>query len=180
MNAGLNVPFSGGLSSYSVFLMVYATYEQCQREDDAAANALAGRHVSIDNVESGHSAMSSHSVRRNAKIDTESFIAPSESLRSDTEVTSLCTNEDSSRDKNYERSRAASSLIDESRQRERSESASTISQSYSKRVQNGITEGRLFLHFLKLFGREFNPMKQGIGNLLFSQSYSATLSSASS
>ena len=41
-----NVPFSGGLSSYSAFLLVLAAYDRCQYSDLAATMARRGGHHS--------------------------------------------------------------------------------------------------------------------------------------
>ena len=41
-----NVPFSGGLSSYSAFLLVLAAYDRCQYSDMAANMARRGGHHS--------------------------------------------------------------------------------------------------------------------------------------
>ena len=39
-----NVPFSGGLSSYSAFLLVLAAYDRCQYSDVAATMTRRGHH----------------------------------------------------------------------------------------------------------------------------------------
>ena len=44
-----NVPFSGGLSSYSAFLLVLAAYDRCQYSDMAAMVARRGGHQSWSN-----------------------------------------------------------------------------------------------------------------------------------
>ena len=102
---GLNTPFNGGLSSYSVFLMVCAAYESCDLEDIHNESVGAGTGTVTGVV-----------------VDDGSLPLP---------VTTA--------------------------------SAPILSSSKRGVSPASITEGRLFLHVLKLFGRDFDPEEQGIG-----------------
>lgn len=103
VNAGLNVPFNGGLSSYSVFLLVCAAYESLQQE----ANTEAESNVVNNRVK--------------GRLNT------------------LLEGEDSTT------------------------AASVSSPLNLKKVSRmPVTEGRLLLHFLKMFGRDFDPSVQGV------------------
>lgn len=100
VNASLNVPFNGGLSSYSVFLLVCAAYESLQQEV-------------------GSDAPTSDSGKK-GRVGVLAESDPSMA-------------------------------------------ASVSSPLNLKKVsRTPVTEGRLLLHFLKMFGRDFNPAVHGV------------------
>jgi hypothetical protein len=162
VNAGLNVPFNGGLSSYSVFLMVCAAYESCLFSDATQeSESLRAASSSGKNLDNESEMNTNTSSKDESELKTNNNLEEVSKPSRDIEGPSLSSKSNVSRESKPGDDDTASRGGDENQS----------SRSYtSKSTNNGnhtITEGKLFLHFLKLFGRDFDPQKKGIGLSFF-------------
>jgi hypothetical protein len=168
--AGLNVPFSGGLSSYSIFLLVVAAFDSYAKDEHRlAAGRGSDARLSIFDLQTA-------AIRRLSSEDT----LFSQLSRSEAET------ETERRETEPQPPRGGESNHDTPTPILSSEAAATTaarnnqslshlqsqpqpqSQPQSPRAEF-ICEGEIFLQFLYMFARKFDPSMQGVGKLASSR-----------
>ena len=207
---GLNVPFSGGLSSYSVFLMVCAAYELCVQEDERIkASVTQEKFVEKDVSESGiRTADPTHTIntatittgggRLTGETTREASIAEgadevdktrhdstgSNTSNPNSDITQMSFDNIFTHTKPSHPSSIPSEsneIVPETRNSDKNSDLTVpnnttttlpIERHAEQHIQHKVTippmtEGRLFLYFLDLFGRKFDPLTQGIGTINF-------------
>ena len=206
---GLNVPFSGGLSSYSVFLMVCAAYELCVQEDERMKTSfIQEKDVEKDNAESGIRTTDPTAIntavtttggggRLTGETTREASIAEgvdevdktrhdstgSNTSNPNSDITQMSFDNIFTHTKPSSQSSSlppeSNEIVPETRNSDKNvdlnipnnTTTARPTERHIEHIQHKVvtpppmTEGRLFLYFLDLFGRKFDPLTQGIGTI---------------
>jgi hypothetical protein len=150
--AGMNVSFSGGLSSYSLFLMVCVAYEgivqhfAATKQTQQASQLLAKQ--TADSLVGDR--------QNNSPLNSP--LSPTNSGNGNNTNTNANTNANNSTNENA-LSLGSVSVLTINNNRENNKQSST----FGTGTGSNINEGMLFLHFLQYYSRVFEPSTMGLG-----------------